>query len=210
MNKLREKQKPPDGKWKYWVLMGGRGAGKNYAGAKWVLSHCQSESKPVVIGIVGQDVHNVKDIMLGCPKSGILSLYNDTPKKDNINNAHKFPNGTSVLCFNEEKNHNLRGVKLDIVWIDNIEKFEKPLETFNLLKRTRFNKMLITLTPNLDKKSSLFSLINNLTNREDTVVRSISSLSNKDNLDADFLENLVDEYQGTKLYNPLVKGKLMR
>ncbi|MBN2630003.1 MAG: ATP-binding protein, partial [Rhodobacteraceae bacterium] len=31
-------QLPPEGAWKTWVIMGGRGAGKTRAGAEWVRS----------------------------------------------------------------------------------------------------------------------------------------------------------------------------
>lgn len=32
----RDKQRPPDGDWTTWLLMGGRGSGKTRAGAEWV------------------------------------------------------------------------------------------------------------------------------------------------------------------------------
>ncbi|MGH7490004.1 MAG: ATP-binding protein, partial [bacterium] len=33
----RDEQLPPDGDWRVWLFMGGRGSGKTRAGAEWVL-----------------------------------------------------------------------------------------------------------------------------------------------------------------------------
>jgi phage terminase large subunit-like protein len=34
----RSEQLPPDGDWRIWLFMGGRGAGKTRAGAEWILA----------------------------------------------------------------------------------------------------------------------------------------------------------------------------
>ena len=39
-------QLPPDGQWRSWVIMGGRGAGKTRAGAEWVRSRVEG-AKPL-------------------------------------------------------------------------------------------------------------------------------------------------------------------
>ncbi|MEO0830515.1 MAG: ATP-binding protein, partial [Pseudomonadota bacterium] len=42
-------QLPPDGDWKTWVVMGGRGAGKTRAGSEWVRAQVEG-SGPMDVG----------------------------------------------------------------------------------------------------------------------------------------------------------------
>ena len=41
-------QLPPEGAWKTWVIMGGRGAGKTRAGSEWVRTQVEGDRKSVV------------------------------------------------------------------------------------------------------------------------------------------------------------------
>ncbi|MAY33781.1 MAG: ATP-binding protein, partial [Rhodovulum sp.] len=42
-------QLPPEGQWRSWVILGGRGAGKTRAGAEWVRSQVEG-SRPMDVG----------------------------------------------------------------------------------------------------------------------------------------------------------------
>ena len=42
-------QLPPEGDWKTWVIMGGRGAGKTRAGAEWIRSEVEG-ARPLLPG----------------------------------------------------------------------------------------------------------------------------------------------------------------
>lgn len=39
-------QLPPDGDWRTWVIMGGRGAGKTRAGSEWVRAEVEGGASP--------------------------------------------------------------------------------------------------------------------------------------------------------------------
>ena len=56
-------QRPPDGDWATWLILGGRGAGKTRAGAEWVrelaLRHANAG-----IALVGETEHDAREVMV--------------------------------------------------------------------------------------------------------------------------------------------------
>ena len=56
-------QRPPDGDWATWLILGGRGAGKTRAGAEWVrelaLRHANAR-----IALVGETEHDAREVMV--------------------------------------------------------------------------------------------------------------------------------------------------
>ena len=70
-------QLPPEGDWKTWVILGGRGAGKTRAGAEWVRSEVEG-SRPTDPGrsrrvaLVGETIDQVREVMV-MGDSGIMA-----------------------------------------------------------------------------------------------------------------------------------------
>src|SRR3990167_6069480 len=62
-------QLPPEGAWKTWVIMGGRGAGKTRAGSEWVRAEVEGAG-PVDAGrsrrvaLVGETIEQVREVMI--------------------------------------------------------------------------------------------------------------------------------------------------
>ncbi len=67
-----DKQRPPEGDWTTWLLLGGRGAGKTRAGAEWVRSLAAQGIGP--IALVGMTVTEAISIMVR-GESGILAVH---------------------------------------------------------------------------------------------------------------------------------------
>jgi hypothetical protein len=71
-------QLPPEGVWKTWVIMGGRGAGKTRAGAEWVRSEVEG-ARPLDPGrskrvaLVGETLEQVEKVMV-FGDSGIMAF----------------------------------------------------------------------------------------------------------------------------------------
>ena len=62
-------QVPPEGDWKTWVILGGRGAGKTCAGAEWVRSMVegarpQNEGRARRVALVGETIDQVREVIL--------------------------------------------------------------------------------------------------------------------------------------------------
>ncbi len=72
-------QLPPDGAWKTWVIMGGRGAGKTRAGAEWVRAEVEGAGpldpgRARRVALVGETLDQVRDVMiLGERDFGLLA-----------------------------------------------------------------------------------------------------------------------------------------
>ena len=70
-------QLPPDGAWKTWVIMGGRGAGKTRAGSEWVRAEVEGAAPQDLgrsrrVALVGETVEQVVKVMIE-GDSGILA-----------------------------------------------------------------------------------------------------------------------------------------
>lgn len=70
-------QLPPEGAWKTWVIMGGRGAGKTRAGAEWVRAEVEGATPKAPgrarrVALVGETVDQVREVMV-FGESGILA-----------------------------------------------------------------------------------------------------------------------------------------
>ena len=70
-------QLPPEGAWKTWIILGGRGAGKTRAGAEWVRGQVEG-NRPTDAGrarrvaLVGETQDQVREVMI-FGDSGIIA-----------------------------------------------------------------------------------------------------------------------------------------
>ena len=79
-----EHQLPPDGDWRSWLIMGGRGAGKTRAGAEWVRSLVEGAGpsdpgKARRIALVGETFDQARAVMV-FGESGILAVCPPRPQ----------------------------------------------------------------------------------------------------------------------------------
>ena len=70
-------QLPPCGDWRSWVILGGRGAGKNRAGAEWVRAQVEGSrprdpGRARRVALLGETYDQVRDVMVN-GDSGILA-----------------------------------------------------------------------------------------------------------------------------------------
>jgi phage terminase large subunit-like protein len=71
-------QLPPDGAWRTWVILGGRGAGKTRAGAEWVRAQVEGAGpldagRCKRIALVGETLDQVREVMI-FGDSGIMAV----------------------------------------------------------------------------------------------------------------------------------------
>ena len=129
----REKQLPPDGHWRVWLLLAGRGFGKTRAGAEWIRWRVQT-AQAQHIGLVGNTFDDVRSVMVEGP-SGILNI---SPKE---NRPTWFPSrrlicwpcGAKAHVFAAESSEQLRGPEFDTVWADEIAKWRYRSAWDNLM-----------------------------------------------------------------------------
>ncbi|MEQ8294282.1 MAG: glycoside hydrolase TIM-barrel-like domain-containing protein [Roseovarius sp.] len=117
-------QMPPEGDWRAWVAMGGRGAGKTRAGAEWVRAQVEG-GKPLDKGrcrrvaLVAETVDQARDVMV-FGESGILACSppDRRPEWQATRRRLVWPNGAAAQVFSASEPESLRGPQFDCAWAD--------------------------------------------------------------------------------------------
>jgi hypothetical protein len=117
-------QLAPEGSWKTWTIMGGRGAGKTRAGAEWVRAQVEG-ARPLdhgtarQVALVGETIDQVREVMV-FGQSGILAC--SPPDRRPVWEASRkrlvWPNGAVAQVFSAHEPESLRGPQFDAAWVD--------------------------------------------------------------------------------------------
>ncbi len=124
--KLHAHQRPPEGDWSTWLVLGGRGAGKTLAGASWIAAQAEALGARGRIALVGATLHDVREVMIEGP-SGILSLPRwfgpegwKGPTYAPSRRRMTFPGGCEGHVFSAEDPDSLRGPQFHCAWADEV------------------------------------------------------------------------------------------
>jgi phage terminase large subunit-like protein len=149
----RPGQRPPEGKWRIWMIMAGRGFGKTRAGAEWVLG--LAETPGLLIALVGPTDDEARAVMVEGP-AGILACARDfgpaeRPKWEPSNMRLVWPNGTLAFVHSGANPESLRGPECDYAWCDELAKWPRSQASWDnlmfVLRRGRLPRVLVTTTP---------------------------------------------------------------
>ncbi|MEF3046605.1 DNA-packaging protein [Pseudotabrizicola sp. L79] len=133
-------QLPPDGAWRTWLIMGGRGAGKTRAGAEWVRSMVEGDrpgdpGRARRVALVGETQDQVREVMV-FGDSGILAC--SPPDRRPSWNATRrtliWPNGAEAQVFSAHDPDSLRGPQFDAAWVDELAKWKRAEDTWDMLQ----------------------------------------------------------------------------
>ena len=111
----RDAQLPPEGRWRIWLFLGGRGAGKTRAGAEWIADGVQ-RGRMRRIGLVGATFHDARSVMIE-GESGLLAA-SPTAEFEPANRRVKWPGGAVADVISAEEPDYVRGHQFDAVWAD--------------------------------------------------------------------------------------------
>ncbi len=208
-----EHQLPPDGDWRCWMIMGGRGAGKTRAGSEWVRSQVEgamplAPGKARRVALVGETIDQARDVMV-FGESGILacSPLDRRPDWQATRKRLVWPNGATAQVFSAHEPETLRGPQFDCAWVDELAKFKKAQDTWDMLQFALrlgdLPQVCVTTTP----RST--ALIKALLERESSVVTHAPTEANAANLAQSFLEEVRTRYAGTRLAQQELDGILV-
>jgi len=118
-------QKPPEGDWTNWLLLGGRGSGKTRAGAEWVRAAATGNQllfggkKVGRIALVGETYGDVREVMIEGP-SGLLAVHPraDRPVWTPSRRRLEWSDGQVAQAFSSEDPDALRGPQFGGAWLD--------------------------------------------------------------------------------------------
>ncbi|MGK7652578.1 DNA-packaging protein [Roseovarius sp. B08] len=196
-------QRPPEGDWRAWVILGGRGAGKTRAGAEWVRAQVEGarpldEGRCKRLALVGETFDQVRDVMI-FGESGILAC--SPPDRRPVWQATRkrlmWPNGATAQVFSAHDPESLRGPQFDGAWVDELAKWKKAQETWDMLqfglRLGETPQVCVTTTPRN------VGLLKDLLDRSSTVTTSAPTEANRANLAEGFLDEVRARYAGTRL-----------
>lgn len=188
-------QDPPADPWSAWLFLGGRGAGKTFAGARWVTDLI---AQPLSIALVGPTFHDVREVMIEGP-SGLkaLSPLDDRPRWEATRKRLVWDSGAVAYAFSAEDPDSLRGPQFHAAWADEFCAWPKPAETLAML---RFGlrlgedpRLVVTTTPRPIRA------LKTLIAEPGVKVTRAGTAANADNLAPAFLSTLHSLYGGTRL-----------
>jgi phage terminase large subunit-like protein len=188
-------QTPPTDPWTTWLFLGGRGAGKTFAGASWIVDQARRGQN---LALVGPTFHDVREVMIEGP-SGIKShfLPGERPRWQATRKRLEFKNGAVAQVFSAEDPDSLRGPQFHAAWADEFCAWPKPAQTLAML---RFGlrlgqdpRLVVTTTPRPIRA------LRNLIAEPGTAHTRAPTSANAAYLAPAFLSTLQGLYGGTRL-----------
>lgn len=192
----RPEQLTPEGDWRIWLILAGRGYGKTRCGAEWV--HEQIENGKMRIALVGETKADVRDVMVE-GESGILATAQrkNRPLYEPSKRRLTWPNGAIAVCYSGDEPDQLRGPQHDGAWLDELSKYRYAEDTWsNLdlgLRLGENPQVVITTTPRPIK------ILKDLVNDPATHLTKGSTYDNLHNLADSFAQRIIARYEGTRL-----------
>lgn len=122
-HRLHEAQTPPEGDWRTWLFLGGRGAGKTLAGAEWLADQAELLGEGGRVALIGPTLHDVREVMIE-GVSGLRSLPRWTRRTRPVYQPSRrrlyFENGCLAYAFSAEDPDSLRGPQFSAAWADEL------------------------------------------------------------------------------------------
>lgn len=206
-------QMPPEGGWRAWVILGGRGAGKTRAGAEWVRS-CVEGARPYDAGrcqrvaLVGETYDQVREVMI-FGDSGIMACVppDRRPEWQATRRRLVWPNGAVATAHSAHDPESLRGPQFDAAWVDELAKWKRAEEAWDQLQfALRLGpqpQVCVTTTPrNVDVLKRVLAA-------PSTVSTHAKTEANAANLARGFLQEVRARYAGTRLGRQELDGVLL-
>lgn len=206
-------QLPPDGDWKSWVIMGGRGAGKTRAGAEWVRSMVEGPTPGAAgrcrrVALVGETFDQVREVMVH-GESGILACCppDRRPAWEAGRRRLVWPNGAVAMAFSGHEPEALRGPQFDAAWVDELAKWKRAEESWDMLQFAlrlgTHPQQAITTTPRN------VGVLKRILRNPSTVVTHAATEANRAYLAESFLAEVQARYGGTRMGRQELEGVLL-
>ena len=203
----REKQMPPKGFEYIWMILTGRGWGKNRVGSEMVRKWAREGYTP--IALIGQTKADARDTMVEIGDSSILKTSPPwfMPEYEPSKRRLTWPNGVQAIIYSGDEPDQLRGPQHAKGWCDELAKYQYPQETWdNFMFGLRIGdkpQALITTTPR-----PIQTIIDLIKDPKVTVTTG-HTLENQANLAREFIEYVMGKYQGTKLGRQELAGEVL-
>ena len=192
----RPDQIMPPGEWEIWLVLAGRGFGKTRTGAEAVREEV-ALGRSSRIGLIAETAADARDVMV----AELLRIFPkaERPVYKSSKRSLEFSNGAQAFTYNATEPDQLRGPQHDFLWHDELAKWRYARETWDQaqfgLRLGNKPRQIVTTTP---RPIELIKAIVAGTEGKVHVTRG-STMANRANLAASFLERIQSRYAGTRL-----------
>jgi len=192
----RPNQLEPEGDWRTWLLLAGRGFGKTRTGAETVRGWAES-GRYRRIAMVAPTAKDVRDVMVE-GESGLLALCPswNRPRWEPAKGHLTWPNGAQAFTYSADQPERLRGPQHDAAWCDELAAWRRPEAWDMLMFGLRLGtdlRAVVTTTPKPVR------LVRELLKAKTTAVTRGSTYENRSNLAPAFFADIITKYEGTRL-----------
>ena len=190
----RDEQLAPEGDYRIWLFLGGRGAGKTRSGAEWIAEGVANEDMRR-IGLIGATYDDTRAIMIE-GESGLLRVSHSAAFEPS-NRRIKWPNGAIATVLSADEPDSLRGHQFDAIWADEFCRWPEPQAALDMalmcLRLGHDPRMAITTTPRAIESLKV------LMHSPDVVLTKSTTAANAGNLAPGFLDTMRGRYAGSRL-----------
>ncbi|MGE4322913.1 MAG: DNA-packaging protein [Sphingobium sp.] len=203
----RPEQLPPEGEWRIWLMMAGRGFGKTRAGAEWVREIAEADGT-ARIALIGATLGEARSVMVEGP-SGLLSIapWWNRPAFAPALRRLIWPNGAMAILFGAAEPESLRGPQFSHGWADEIAKWPGGETAWdNMMMGMRLGsrpRVLATTTPRP------VPLVRWLVAQHGVAVTRGRTADNAAHLAEGFVAAMLRSYGGTRLGRQELDGELI-
>jgi phage terminase large subunit-like protein len=204
----RPEQLPPLGDWFIWLILGGRGMGKTWTGARWLAE--QALRKPGDYAVIGRSEQDTRETCIE-GRSGLLGalmLRRDSREYRRGTGQIRLANGSVIYAYSAESPERARGPNLSGVWCDELAawRFLAQMWHETLIPAVRIGhpQIVVTTTPRP------VPLLRELVSRDDgsVVITRGTTFDNAEHLSARALADL-RRYEGTRIGRQELLGELL-
>ena len=202
----RPEQVMPEGDWEIWLVLAGRGFGKTRTGAEAVREETRL-NRSGRIGLIAETAADARDVMV----AEILRIFpkDQRPVYKSSKRLIEFHNGAQAFTYNATEPDQLRGPQHDFLWHDELAKWRYARETWDQaqfgLRLGNRPRQIVTTTP---RPIELVKAI--VAGQEGRVhVTRGSTMANRANLAASFLDRIQSRYAGTRLGRQELEAEIL-
>jgi phage terminase large subunit-like protein len=227
----RPEQHPPDWLWRWWLIVTGRGWGKNRTAAEWVIDRCElfaAADLPHLVGLIGQNNDDVKGLQIG-GISGLREVVRRrghrwvgapgtlTPKVQILRDDGTW-HTTDFEVHTAEQPEGPRGRNFHTLWIDELAAYKHKTDAVGNTVFTNAELALRGTCPDGDIPRAVVTttpkpipVIRDLLAKKHgpTQITRGSMYDNRSNLPDEFIAAIEGRYRGTRLYTQEVEGAVI-
>jgi phage terminase large subunit-like protein len=204
----RPEQTPPSGDWFVWLILGGRGMGKTWTGARWLAE--QAQRTPGDYAVIGRSEQDCRETCIEGPSGilGALGLRRDSREYRRGTGQIRLANGSTIFAYSAESPERTRGPNLSGAWCDELAAWRFLAQTWHetLVPALRIGdpQVVVTTTPRP------VPLLRELVSRDDgsVVITRGTTFDNSANLSARALAEF-RRYEGSRIGRQELLGELL-